>query len=475
MNKSLLKPFLTMIILIGVLTFLFIKTREHDEQKHHEVILTIQHLSHQDALLNESILEFSANRFSNYDSITNLNKQIRDKLQWFKNEGSGIYGEFGADLDEAIDNTSSHFQTKMDLIERFKSYNGILKNSMYYLPTAIENNQRKFSNSPNYNDMNHLLREILLFNTWPNDENKSVASMYIEVLNNTEISSLSEISLHASTIIEQRLKVENTIESLFDVPTKESVEAIYQIYSGYNSDVIKSASKYRTAMYAMAVIMIFYLLQLFFTLRRTMHHLEDSLFELAFQKDALDEHAIVASMDPDGIINYVNDKFVEVSELSKKKVVGQPWSILEASTSTDSYFDDMWNTLAAGKCWTGEIKNKKGHSNYYWADATVVPFIDKQKKPVRYVALLTDITERKQNEQRIYNLAHYDNLTGLPNRAYFLDNLENSLLHSSRSNQKLAVLFLDLDNFKMINDTMGHASGDELLKIVGDHLLSCVR
>jgi len=159
-----------------------------------------------------------------------------------------------------------------------------------------------------------------------------------------------------------------------------------------------------------------------------MFDLEDSLDEVAFQKDALDEHAIVASMNPDGILNYVNDKFVEVSQFSKDEVVGQPWSILESDVYSDSHFNDMWSTLASGNCWTGEIRNKKKAGGHYWADATVVPFIDKMKNPVRYVALLTDITERKQNEDRIYNLAHYDDLTKLPNRTNFLDDLEKSII-----------------------------------------------
>lgn len=477
MNRGKLQPILIMVSLIGILTFFFFKTQENDVEKHHEVILTIQNLSNQDALLNESILESRSDRFSNYDSITQQNIKIKNHLDWFKSEESGLREEFGVDLDEAIDDTEIHFINKIALVEKFKSHNGILKNSVYYLPIAIEKSQRNSSDGPYHSDMNHLLREILLFNTWPNDQNKAIASMYIDVLKNSKKDNLLEIARHAETIIVHRLKLKSTIENLFDIPTMHNIDSIYQIYSEYNAKVIQSTSRYRTAMYAMALIMLFYLLRLFKTLRSTMLHLEDTLREVAFQKDALDEHAIVASMNPEGVLTYVNDKFVEISQFSKEEVVGQAWSILESDNYSDSnsHFNGMWTTLAAGNCWTGEIKNKKKEGNYYWADATVVPFIDKKNNPIRYVALLTDITERKQNEERIFNLAHYDGLTKLPNRAYFLDNLEQSLSRAVRSNEKLAVLFLDLDNFKIINDTMGHASGDELLKLVGNHLRSSVR
>ena len=118
-------------------------------------------------------------------------------------------------------------------------------------------------------------------------------------------------------------------------------------------------------MYGMGLLMLFYLLQLFLTLRSTMRDLEDTLGEVAFQKDALDEHAIVASLSPDGIINYVNDKLVEVSQFSREEIIGQPWSTLESDTGSDSYFENIQPTLVSGECWSGEIKNKRRNGSYY--------------------------------------------------------------------------------------------------------------
>jgi len=474
-NTGRITPALTILCLIGVFTFLFIKTKENDVSKHHKVILTIQDLSHQDSLLNESILEFRADRFSNYDSITKQNQTIKRNLSWFKNAESELYGTLGKDIDLAIEETEQYFETKMALIERFKSQNGILKNSLYYLPTAIENSQKDLVYGVYHSDLNHLLREILLFNSRPSEKNKSEANLLANKLSNSQRPNLEEIALHAQTIIDQRLKLQTSIDKLFELPTTQSVDRIYQLYRDYNTKKIKSISRYRTAMYIMALLMVLYVLHLFLTLRRTMYHLEDSLNEVEFQKHALDTHAIVASINADGIVNYVNDKFVEISQFSKDEVVGHSWSIMSVDARTEPYFNDMWSSIKAGKRWTGEIKNKRKDGTHYWVDATIVPFIDKEEKPVRYVALLTDITERKINEDRIFNLAHYDELTKLPNRAFFLESLNKSLVQSAESNKKQAVIFLDLDNFKLINDTMGHASGDDLLKIVADHLKACVR
>jgi len=129
----------------------------------------------------------------------------------------------------------------------------------------------------------------------------------------------------------------------------------------------------------------------------------------------------------------------------------------------------------SGRFIVRKIKKDKKDGSHYWVDATVVPFMNKENNPVRYVALQTDITEKKLAEERIFHLAHYDDLTGLPNRAFFLDKINYKLQKVSESRKKMAVLFLDLDNFKLINDTMGHDSGDELLKIVARHLRSSVR
>ena len=127
---------------------------------------------------------------------------------------------------------------------------------------------------------------------------------------------------------------------------------------------------------------------------------ESKVEELHFQKLALDAHAIVSITDVKGNITYANDKFCEISGYSREELLGQNHRILKSSGHSTAFFRSMWRTIASGKPWHGEIRNKKKDGGYYWVKATIVPFLNSQGKPFQYVAIRTDITERKEIEQQ---------------------------------------------------------------------------
>ena len=178
---------------------------------------------------------------------------------------------------------------------------------------------------------------------------------------------------------------------------------------------------------------------------------------------------------PDGRILNVNKAFTDVTGFCREEVLGQTPSILNSRRQPKSFYDGMWQALLRDGHWEGEIWNRRKNGEIYLEWLSISAVKNSLGKVVNYVAIFSDITTIRENEQRLQHLAFYDPLTNLPNRTLFQDRLEQVLAHAARNHAIAAVMFLDLDRFKMINDTLGHKAGDLLLVEAGERLAGCVR
>ncbi|MDO8369151.1 MAG: EAL domain-containing protein [Candidatus Nitrotoga sp.] len=210
-------------------------------------------------------------------------------------------------------------------------------------------------------------------------------------------------------------------------------------------------------------------------LLRAKESAERSSAELISYIQAIDQHALVSVSDPSGRIIQANDKFCEVSGYSREEMLGHDHRIVNSGIHPSVFFVEMWAIIARGDIWRGEICNRAKSGALYWVDSAIVPLKDANGQIVRYISVRVNITKRKESEQHIQSLAYYDVLTGLPNRTLLHDRLGQLIAESHRDKQQFALLFIDLDRFKYVNDSMGHAVGDKLLQVVALRLQECVR
>lgn len=179
--------------------------------------------------------------------------------------------------------------------------------------------------------------------------------------------------------------------------------------------------------------------------------------------------------DADGNIIAINPAFTRTTGYARREVIGQNARILNSGHHDQAFFQGMWDAINTSGSWQGEIWDKRKNGEIYPKWLNINTAFDPDGKPFRRVALFSDITEKKKSENLIWQQANFDNLTGLPNRRMFHDRLEQEIKKAYRSERHLALLFIDLDRFKEINDTLGHAKGDLLLIEAAQRLKSCVR
>ncbi|MDD2700153.1 MAG: EAL domain-containing protein [Sideroxydans sp.] len=190
---------------------------------------------------------------------------------------------------------------------------------------------------------------------------------------------------------------------------------------------------------------------------------------------AFETHEAIMITDTNGHIIRVNHAFQVITGYSAEDVLGKNPRILSSGRHSSEFYAAMWKKLLESGSWSGEIWDKRKNGQVYPKWLTITAVKNREGETTEYVAIFSDITNRKQAEEEIFSLAFYDTLTKLPNRRFLLERLQQSISTSARNHLHGALLFLDMDRFKTLNDTLGHDHGDLFLIEVARRMQHCVR
>ncbi len=179
--------------------------------------------------------------------------------------------------------------------------------------------------------------------------------------------------------------------------------------------------------------------------------------------------------DCNGVIEYINPAFESITGFCRDEALGQTPRVIKSGKHDEQFYRQIWDTLQQGQVYRNVFINRRKDGELYHEAVTITPLADEHGKITHYISSGKDISESIQTQERLHHLAHHDALTGLPNRILFVDRLKHALIRAERRKRAVAVMFMDMDRFKVVNDTLGHEAGDRLLQAMAARLHGCVR
>lgn len=203
------------------------------------------------------------------------------------------------------------------------------------------------------------------------------------------------------------------------------------------------------------------------------HETEEQMRKLSGAVEQIAESVMIT--DKNGNIEYVNPAFMRMTGYSRHEVLGMSFRFMKSGKQSDTVYERLWKSILSGQVFTDVIINRKKNGEIFYEEKTITPQTDQDGNIIHFISTSRDVTERIEAQERLHFMAHHDALTGLPNRVLLQDRLQQALARSPWHDRNLAIMFMDIDRFKVINDTLGHDVGDKLLCVIANRLNKCIR
>ncbi|THF63413.1 EAL domain-containing protein [Pseudothauera rhizosphaerae] len=482
----------------SLLSWLFLQADAIDTRAHQEYSRELRLLRQADAELNAAILASRIGLQTDFDTIVAAVAALEGIIDRLDHIPAFLPMEDHLRVHDEIAGFRAALAHKTRRIDLFKRENAVLRNSLAFLPLATDAVVGDPNASIAYTrPVGIFVRGVVTHaHNGDMDLGRQLAlrlgdlENHIDSLQGPERDRLRNVLLHGRVVLERKPAVDTLTREILAIPTASLGETLNLSYALGYERASRHAHNYRTVLYVLALALAGYLALAMLRVGRTSHALAQANRDLEERIDALHRaqndlnlYATVFTNAAEGMtitdgearIVAVNPAFTQITGYALDDIAGRTPAVLGSGRQDKTYYREMWATLAREGQWQGEIWNRRSNGEVYpeWLSITAVFSAD--GSPAHYIGIFSDITERKAAEARIHHLAHHDPLTNLPNRILLQDRLEQAILQSRRNRRHAAVLFIDLDRFKLINDTLGHEVGDGLLIQVANRCLGEVR
>jgi PAS domain S-box-containing protein len=419
------------ILAVGLLAVVFTQRRDFAEHQYFDAEL--DRLGNLDAGLSENVLRARFRLLSDYDGFFTQIEALKETAARLSVTPSFVPETGKKAFLEKLNELALLHAEKEQLIERFKSENAVLNNSLRYLPKANSELLKELTQSEEGRavdaSMRLLMQSILMHCLQPGEDGAAevrralaqIAEWSAEHPDHPQTAALAGLAAHVRSIITRKPKIERLTEEIVSMPTALRAEELLHIYERELSGVLHRSDQRQRILGGLCALLLLGIGYTLYALVAANRHLErrvidrtaalqeevaerksaeerlkESLRSLAAINAVLDRSCIIETTDRNGNITHANDNCCHITEYSREELLGQGHRILKSDEHSDSFFQELWHTISRGGIWRGEVKNRSKSGRLYWVDTTIGPLLDEEGKPSGYLAIRTDITERKR-------------------------------------------------------------------------------
>ncbi len=469
-------------LLLGFVTWLFLQADEVSPEEHYAYMQSLRRLQQADVELNSAVLASYGNLLHNYDPMMRQLRVFRELEATLARPPALLSETRRERLQQLVDRMVAMQQEKARDVDLFQRQNSVLRNSEFYFPQAAETLLARGA-LPDRPHLEAFVRRLLAFARGGSTDN--TGGMRDELLRLRRGDSrepgqdeVRQLLVHAEVILDRRPEVDATVQRVLRAPTAALREDVMREYGAGHEEALRVAGIYRQLLYLVSLVLAGYMVYALLRIEADRRKLAEAHQDLANRYEAQNRaetqlrlYANVFTNANEGMtitdaasrIVAVNPAFCNITGYTEAEVLGQTPAILNSGRHGKAFYEGMWRELREKGAWQGEIWNRRKSGGIFPEWLSIVGINDERGVLTNYIGVFTDVSERKQSEARIHHLAHHDALTGLPNRLLLDDRINQAILQAKRSKRPVAVVFIDLDRFKNINDTLGHEVGDNLL------------